>query len=67
LHRIGRRRPVLPTATALPGLFVVNNGQIYPDLTNCQASVRHALAALPILRKPPQATPSAPALVPAGV
>jgi len=67
LHRIGRRRPVLPTATALPGLFVVNNGQIYPDLTNCQASVRHALDALPILRTPPPPTPLAPSLVPVGV
>jgi protoporphyrinogen oxidase len=66
LHRIGRRRPVLPTATALPGLFVVNNGQIYPDLTNCQASVRHALAALPTLRAP-RSTPAAPALAAAGV
>ncbi len=49
LHQVGKRRPVLPTRGPLPGLFVVNNGQIYPDLTNCQASVRHALAALPII------------------
>jgi protoporphyrinogen oxidase len=47
LHQIGRRRPVLPISTALPGLYIVNNGQIYPELTNCQASVRHALGALP--------------------
>lgn len=46
LHQIGRRRPVMPLTTALPGLYVVNNGQIYPELTNCQASVRHAQRAM---------------------
>lgn len=49
LHQIGKRRPVLPFKTALPGLLVVNNGQIYPELLNCQASVRHALQALPVI------------------
>jgi protoporphyrinogen oxidase len=53
LHQIGRPRPVVPIATSLPGLFILNNGQIYPELTNCQASVRHALGALPtILDRP---------------
>jgi hypothetical protein len=37
----------VPFETALGGLYVVNNGQIYPELTNCQASVRHALRAIP--------------------
>ena len=67
LHQIGKRRPVLPTATALPGLFVVNNGQISPDLTNVQASGQHAQAALPTLRAGTRPTPAAPALIPAGV
>lgn len=49
LHQIGLRRPTVPMSTALDGLFVVNNGQIYPDLTNCQASVRHAQAAVPLI------------------
>jgi protoporphyrinogen oxidase len=57
LHQVGKRRPVLPTQGPLPGLFVVNNGQIYPDLTNVQASVRHAQAALPLI------VPSDPALL----
>jgi hypothetical protein len=65
LHQIGKRRPILPTASALPGLFVVNNGQIYPDLTNCQASVLHAQKAVPIIQA--GATPAAPRLVAAGV
>ena len=49
LHLIGRPRPVVPITTELPGLYVVNNGQIYPELTNCQASVQHAIRALPIV------------------
>lgn len=49
LHLIGRPRPVVPMTTQLKGLFIVNNGQIYPELTNCQASVRHALKALPVV------------------
>jgi protoporphyrinogen oxidase len=49
LHQIGKPRPVVPIGTNLPGLYILNNGQIYPDLTNCQASVRHALGALPTL------------------
>lgn len=49
LHLIGKRRPVIPLATPIAGLYVVNNGQIYPELTNCQASVRHALRALPLI------------------
>jgi protoporphyrinogen oxidase len=49
LHQIGKPRPVVPIVTNLPGLYILNNGQIYPDLTNCQASVRHALGALPTL------------------
>lgn len=49
LHLIGKRRPILPVRTGLPGLFVVNSGQIYPQLTNCQSSVRHVLHALPAL------------------
>jgi protoporphyrinogen oxidase len=61
LHQVGRRRPVLPTTTALPGLFVVNNGQIYPELTNCQASVQHARKAVPAImsgRAPDDAGPT---------
>jgi protoporphyrinogen oxidase len=49
LHQIGKPRPVLPLQGALPGLFILNNGQIYPELTNCQASVRHALGAVPAI------------------
>ncbi|MCC6177936.1 MAG: NAD(P)/FAD-dependent oxidoreductase [Chloroflexi bacterium] len=49
LHQIGRPRPSVPTTTAIDGLFVVNNGQIYPELTNCQASVRHATRSLPTI------------------
>jgi protoporphyrinogen oxidase len=49
LHQIGKRRPIMPFQTKVPGLFVVNNGQIYPELTNCQASVQHALKALPTI------------------
>ena len=49
LHQIGKPRPTVPFTTAVDGLFVVNNGQIYPELTNCQASVRHARRALPTL------------------
>jgi protoporphyrinogen oxidase len=49
LHQIGRPRPTVPFTTEVDGLFVVNNGQIYPELTNCQASVRHAQRALPTL------------------
>jgi protoporphyrinogen oxidase len=61
LHRIGQRRPVVPVAGALPGLLVVNNGQIYPELTNCQASVRHALRVLPeVLQQVGRRAPAAP-------
>jgi len=49
LHQIGRPRPVVPMNTPVDGLFVVNNGQIYPELTNCQASVEHAKRALPTI------------------
>jgi protoporphyrinogen oxidase len=49
LHQIGKRRPTVPFTTAIDGLYVVNNGQIYPELTNCQASVSHAQRALPTL------------------
>ncbi|MCC7369125.1 MAG: NAD(P)/FAD-dependent oxidoreductase [Chloroflexi bacterium] len=49
LHQIGRARPTVPMQTPIGGLFVVNNGQIYPELTNCQASVRHAQKALPLI------------------
>ena len=49
-----------------PATYTVNNGQIYPDLTNCQASVRHAMDALPVLRTPPP-TPLAPSRLPVGV
>lgn len=49
LHQIGRPRPVTPMTTPVDGLFVVNNGQIYPELTNCQASVEHAKRALPTI------------------
>ena len=49
LHLIGKPRPVMPMAPNLPGLFVVNTGQIYPELTNCQSSVRHALKATPLI------------------
>jgi protoporphyrinogen oxidase len=58
LHQIGSHRPVVPVASRLPGLYVVNNGQIYPDLTNCQASVRHALRALPEVLHRPIAQPA---------
>jgi protoporphyrinogen oxidase len=46
LHQIGRARPTVPISTAIHGLSIVNNGQIYPELTNCQSSVRHAQQAL---------------------
>jgi protoporphyrinogen oxidase len=49
LHLIGRTRPTVPMATGLAGAFIVNSGQIYPDLTNCQASVKHALRAAPVV------------------
>jgi len=49
LHQIGRPRPSVPMKTPVEGLFVVNNGQIYPELTNVQASVQHARRALPTL------------------
>ncbi|HEX2923119.1 MAG TPA: FAD-dependent oxidoreductase, partial [Chloroflexota bacterium] len=47
LHIIGRPSPALPIGSGIDGLFLVNNAQIYPELTNCQSSVRHALKALP--------------------
>jgi protoporphyrinogen oxidase len=46
LHQIGRARPSVPMTTPVNGLYIVNNGQIYPELTNCQASVRHAKTAM---------------------
>lgn len=46
LHRIGLPRPSVPMTTPVHGLYIVNNGQIYPDLTNCQSSVRHAARAV---------------------
>jgi protoporphyrinogen oxidase len=49
LHQIGKKRPTVPFTTPIDGLFIVNNGQIYPELTNVQASVRHAQRALPTL------------------
>jgi protoporphyrinogen oxidase len=49
LHQIGKRRPTVPFTTPIDGLFIVNNGQIYPELTNCQSSVRHARRSLPTL------------------
>ncbi|MBX6772212.1 MAG: NAD(P)/FAD-dependent oxidoreductase [Chloroflexi bacterium] len=49
LHLLGKPRPTVPVRSAIPGLYVINNGQIYPELTNCQASVRHALRTLPIV------------------
>jgi protoporphyrinogen oxidase len=59
LHQVGHSRPIVPIQSALPGLFVLNNGQIYPDLTNCQASVRHAQQALPIILNDPHGLPTA--------
>ena len=49
LHQIGRPRPRVPMTTPIDGLFAVNNGQIYPELTNVQASVQHAQRSLPTL------------------
>lgn len=49
LHAIGRRRPIMPMADGLVGLYVVNSAQIYPELTNCQASVRHARKAAELI------------------
>jgi len=63
LHQIGKPRPTVPFTTAFDGLFVVNNGQIYPELTNCQASVRHARRALPTLMAYEPAPASEPAMV----
>jgi protoporphyrinogen oxidase len=63
LHRVRTRRPVMPIQTQLGGLYVVNNGQIYPDLTSCQSSVRHAREALPILLAGTSATRREPAMV----
>jgi protoporphyrinogen oxidase len=64
LHQIGMPRPSVPMTTSLNGLFIVNNGQIYPELTNCQASVRHAKRALQSLSPQVSSTaPSAPALM----
>jgi protoporphyrinogen oxidase len=51
LHQIGKRRPIMPVESGINGMFVVNNAQIYPDLTNCQASVRHALNVLPTIER----------------
>jgi protoporphyrinogen oxidase len=53
LHQIGRPRPTVPMAAPIDGLYVVNNGQIYPELTNCQASVRHAKLAVKTIAKRP--------------
>ncbi|HZR01226.1 MAG TPA: FAD-dependent oxidoreductase [Chloroflexota bacterium] len=63
LHRVRTRRPVMPIRTQLGGLYVVNNGQIYPDLTSCQSGVRHAREALPILLAGTSATRREPATV----
>lgn len=49
LHVIGKQRPVLPVKAPIHGLFVVNSGQIYPELTNCQSSVRHSRRVIPLL------------------
>src|SRR5262249_15308633 len=46
LHQIGAPRPSVPMVTPVDGLFIVNNGQIYPERTTCQASVRHAKLAI---------------------
>jgi protoporphyrinogen oxidase len=58
LHQIGKRRPAVPFTTAVEGLYIVNNGQIYPELTNCQSSVRHAQRALPTLLEHKVPTPN---------
>jgi hypothetical protein len=49
LHQIGKRRPPMPIKSPVDGLFVVNNGQIYPELTNCQSSVLHSRRSLSII------------------
>ncbi|HEX2923418.1 MAG TPA: NAD(P)/FAD-dependent oxidoreductase [Chloroflexota bacterium] len=49
LNLIGRSHSSMPVATALPGLYLVNSSQIYPDLSNCQATVRHVVRAVPEL------------------
>jgi protoporphyrinogen oxidase len=63
LHQIGKARPTVPFTTTVDGLFVVNNGQIYPQLTNCQASVEHARRALPTLLEPRRTPTHEPVLV----
>jgi protoporphyrinogen oxidase len=65
LHQIGKRRPTVPIRTPIEGMYIVNNGQIYPELTNCQSSVRHAQRAIPIVLEATPATqlPVTPVLV----
>jgi protoporphyrinogen oxidase len=52
IHRLlrpGEARPMVPYRSGVPGLYVANSTQVYPDLVNCEAmaaNVSRALAAL---------------------
>jgi protoporphyrinogen oxidase len=49
LHPLGRTDDIAPMESDIAGLFLVNSGQIYPQLTNGEAAVAHAHKAAEVI------------------
>ncbi|HMP40689.1 MAG TPA: NAD(P)/FAD-dependent oxidoreductase [Roseiflexaceae bacterium] len=64
LHPLGRTDDIAPLESDIAGLFLINSGQIYPQLTNGEAAVAHAMKAAATIAA---AQTHAPAEVPAAV
>lgn len=63
-HPVAAKRALLPYAPPdVPGLYLANATQVYPDLVNCEAMARNVARALPKLHAaltPPQAVGATP-------
>lgn len=51
LHPIGRTDDIPPFTTDIEGLYLVNSSQIYPQLTNGESAVTHAVNAAAVIEQ----------------
>lgn len=53
IHRLiqGGPRPMLPYRSGVPGVYLANSTQVYPDLVNCEAMAANVKRALEVLHQ----------------